>query len=68
MLFEAGLVRKQAARIYQKGEESSEEPSARLRLVPSFFSYLLVVKEYESSFTLFVSKVATTLSGINSSA
>jgi len=54
------------ARIYQKVEESSEEPCARLRLVPSYFSYLLVVKEYESSFTMFVSKVAATLSGISS--
>ena len=67
MLFEAGLTRKQVAKIYQKGEESSEEPSARLRLVSSFFSYLFVIKEYKSSFTLFVSKVATTLSGISSS-
>ncbi len=60
MLFEAGMTRKQVANIHQKGEESSEEPSARLRLVLSFFSYLLVIKEYESIFTLFVSKVATT--------
>ena len=55
-------------KIYQKGEESSEEPSARLRLVSSFPSYLFIIKENESSFNLFVSKVATSLSGISSSA
>ena len=68
MLFEAGLTRKQVARVYQKGEESREKLSTRLRLVSSFLSYLFVIKEYENSFTLFVSKVATTLSGISSSA
>jgi len=68
VLFEAGLTRKQAARIYQKGEESSEEPSARLRLVSSFFSYLFVIKEYENSITLFVSKGAATLNGTSISA
>ena len=34
-------------------------------LIPS---YLFIIKEYDSSFTLFVSKVATTLSGTSSSA
>jgi len=29
VLFETGPTRKQAVRIYQKGEESSEQPSAR---------------------------------------
>ena len=53
---------------YQKGEESSEEPSVKLRLVSSFPSYLFIIKEKESSFNLFVSKVATSLSGTSSSA
>ena len=56
------------AKIYKKGEESSEEPSERLRVVSLFPSYLFIIKENESSFTVFVSKVATTLSGTSSSA
>ena len=35
---------------------------------PSFPSYLIFIKENESGFSLFVSKVATSLSGISSSA
>ena len=56
------------AKTYQKGEESSKEPSARQRLVSLFPSYLFLIKENKSSFSLFVSKVATSLSGTNSSA
>jgi len=56
------------AKIYKKGEESSEEPSERLRVVSLFPSYLFIIKENESSFSLFVSNIATSLSGISSSA
>ena len=53
-------------KIYQEGEESSKEPSARLRLV-SFVPLLFIfIKENESSLYLFVSKIATSLSGNSS--
>jgi len=61
------MIRKRVAKVYQKGEESSEEPSARLRLVSLFPSYLFIIKENESSFSLFVSKIATSLSGTSNS-
>ena len=55
------------AKIYQEGEESGKEPSARLRLV-SFVPLLSIfIKENESSLYLFVSKIATSLSGNSSS-
>jgi len=55
------------ARIYQKKrEELSKEPSARQRLVSFIPSYLLLIKENESGFSLFVSKIATHLSGTSS--
>ena len=52
-------------KICQRGEGTSKEPNERLRLV--FFAPLLSTSENESNFNLFVSKIATRLSGTGSS-
>ena len=56
------------ARFYQRGKETRKEPSGRLRLVPSASFSSLSRKGKTSDFNLFVSKIATRLSGTSSSA
>jgi len=54
-------------RFYQRGKETSKELSRRLRLVLSASFPSLSRKGKTSDFNLFVSKIATHLSGIGNS-
>jgi len=67
VLFEAEYTRKQVAKDYQKGEEPRNQAQDR-GWSPLFFSHLSLIKENESILSVFVSKVAITLSGTSSSA
>ena len=66
MLFEAGQTKNKRQRSIRKERNQAREPSARLRLV-SFVPLLSIfIKENESRLYLFVSKIATSLSGNSS--
>jgi len=65
VLFEAGQMKKKQQRPIRKERNQARKPSARLRLV-SFIPLLFIfIKEGKSRLYLFVSKIATSLSGNN---
>ena len=67
MLFEARQTKKKRQRSIRKERNQARKPSARLRLV-SFVPLLSIfIKESESRLYLFVSNIATSLSGNSSS-
>jgi len=63
----SGTSKEEVARFYQRRKEISKEPSGRLRLVLSASFSSLFHKGKTSDFNMFVSKIATCLSGTSSS-
>ena len=66
-VFWSGASKEAVVRFYQRGKETSKEPSGRLRLVLSASFSSLSHKGKTSDFNLFVSKIATHLTGTSSS-
>ena len=63
MLFEAGQMKKKRQSSIRKERNQTRELSTRIRLVPFVTLLSIFIKESESRLYLFVSKIATSLSG-----